>query len=128
MLKRGSDSPALSLSLSPWHSDILTFYGIMLKIGEPKVRFLSLSLIHTTSSGFLLAESALFTLPWLLFAADGGGLRRSIPFFFLSTRFVSTLNRFRSLSPAFLIKRAFSGSRGTPNVEGGDTRSIEGNV
>ena len=119
---------SLSLSLSPWHSDIPTFYGIMSKIGEPKVRFLSLSLIQTTSSGFLLAESALFTLPWLLFAADGGGLRRSIPFFFLSTRFASMLNRFRSLSPAFLIKRAFSGSRGTPNVEGGAAESIAGNV
>ena len=107
---------------------MLTFYGIMSKIEEPKVRFLSFSLIQTTSSGFLLAESALFTLPWLLFAADGGGLRRSIPFFFLSTRFVSTLNRFRSLSPAFLSKRAFSGSRGTPNVEGGAAESIAGNV
>src|ERR1700684_4323345 len=50
---------SLSLSLSPWHSDILTFYGIMSKIGEPKVRFPSISLIQTTRSGFLLAESAL---------------------------------------------------------------------
>src|ERR1700731_195144 len=88
----------LSLSLSlTLHSDILTFYGIMSKIGEPKVRFPSISLIQTTCSGFLLAESALFTLPWLLFAEDGGGLQRFIPFFFLFTRFVSKLNRFRSL-------------------------------
>ena len=34
----------------------------------------------------LLAESALFTLASLLFAADEGGLRRAIAFFFLSIR------------------------------------------
>jgi hypothetical protein len=109
MLKRGSDSPALSLSLSPRHSDILTFYGIMSKIGEPKVRFLSLSSLQTSRSGVLLAESALFTLPLLLFAADKGSIPARHCFFFSLCAFCHLADLFRSFSPAFLIKRAFSG-------------------
>ena len=88
---------ALSLSLLPQHSDILTFYGIMSKIGEPKVRFLSLSSLQTTRSGLLLAESALFTLPSLLFAADEGGTPARHCFFFLSA-FCHLANFFHSLS------------------------------
>ena len=53
----------------------------MSKIGEPKVRFLSLSSLQTSRGGFLLAESALFTLSSLLFAADSGALRFAIAFF-----------------------------------------------
>ena len=108
MLKRGSDSPALSLSLSPRHSDIRTFYGIMSKIGEPKVRFLSLSSLQTSRSGVLLAESALFTLPSLLFAVDEGALHCAIAFFFLSARFATSLTFF-VLSP-----RLFSSSARFP--------------
>ena len=100
----------LSLSLSPRHSDILTFYGIMSKIGEPKVRFLSLSSLQTHRRGFLLAESALFTLPSLLFAADKGSIPARHCFFFSLCAFCHLAELlFRSFSPAFLIKRAFSG-------------------
>src|SRR6202020_2530940 len=53
----------------------------MLKIGEPKVRFLSLSSLQTSRGGFLLAESALFTLSSLLFAADSGVFRFAIAYF-----------------------------------------------
>ena len=62
----------------------------MSKIGEPKVRFLSLS--HSKRVGrLLLAESALFTLLSLLFAADSGTRQRAIAFFLLSTRFATSL-------------------------------------
>jgi hypothetical protein len=54
----------------------------MSKIGEPKVRFLSLSSLQTNRGGFLLAESALFTLPLLLFAADEGVIPARHCFFF----------------------------------------------
>jgi hypothetical protein len=53
----------------------------MSKIGEPKVRFLSLSSLQTSRGGLLLAESALFTLLSLLFAADSGARQRAIAFF-----------------------------------------------
>ena len=72
---------------------MLTFYGIMSKIGEPKVRFLSLSSLQTHRRGFLLAESALFTLPSLLFAVDEGTPLRHC-FFFLSVRFATSLTFF----------------------------------
>ena len=48
---------------------------------EAKVRFLSLSSLQTSRGGFLLAESALFTLSSLLFAADSWTLRLAIAFF-----------------------------------------------
>src|ERR1700735_369676 len=54
----------------------------MSKIGEPKVRFLSLSSLQTSRGGLLLAESALFTLPSLLFAAYEGGTPVRHCFFF----------------------------------------------
>src|ERR1700684_165508 len=53
----------------------------MSKIGEPKVRFLSLSSLQTSRGGLLLAESALFTLLYMLFAADSGARQRAIAFF-----------------------------------------------
>ena len=53
----------------------------MSKIGEPKVRFLSLSSLQTSRGGFLLAESALFTLLSLLIVADSGARRGAIAFF-----------------------------------------------
>src|SRR5580658_9661864 len=53
----------------------------MSKIGEAKVRFLSLSSLQTSRGGVLLAESALFTLPSLLFVADSGTRQRAIAFF-----------------------------------------------
>src|ERR1700735_5090427 len=81
----------------------------MSKIGEPKVRFLSLSSLQTTRSGFLLAESALFTLPSLLFAADEGGTPARHCFFFSLCAFCHKTDLCRSFSPAFLIKRVFSG-------------------
>ena len=80
----------------------------MSKIGEPKVRFLSLSSLQTIRGGFLLAESALFTLLSLLFAADSGTRRVAIAFFFLSTRFATSLTFvFRSFSSASRPSRAF---------------------
>src|ERR1700727_1649192 len=54
----------------------------MSKIGEPKVRFLSLSSLQTSRGGLLLAESALLTLPSLLFAAYEGGTPVRHCFFF----------------------------------------------
>ena len=53
----------------------------MSKIGEPKVRFLSLSSLQTSRGGLLLAESALFTLLYMLIVADSGTRRRAIAFF-----------------------------------------------
>src|ERR1700684_2430198 len=53
----------------------------MSKIGEPKVRFLSLSSIQTSRGGLLLAESALFTLLYMLIVADSGAGRSTIAFF-----------------------------------------------
>ena len=77
-------------------------HGIMSKIGEPKVRFLSLSSLQTSRSGLLLAESALFTLPSLLFAADEGGIpARHCFFFFLSVRFATALTFFSFFLPSF---------------------------
>jgi hypothetical protein len=58
----------------------------MSKIGEPKVRFLFLSSLQTNRGGFLLAESALFTLFSLLIVADSGERRGAIAFFFFSLR------------------------------------------
>src|SRR5580658_6794882 len=64
---------SLSLSLCP---------GIPTSgIKEAKVRFLSLSSLQTSRGGFLLAESALFTLSSLLFVADSGTRQRAIAFF-----------------------------------------------
>ena len=99
---------ATSLSLLPQHSDIPTFYGIMSKIGEPKVRFLSLSSLQTSRGGLLLAESALFTLPLCCLPWTRGHSIAPLLFFSLCA-FCHLANLFRSLSPAFLIKRAFSG-------------------
>ena len=81
----------------------------MSKIGGPKVCFLSLSSLKTSRGGFLLAESALFTLASLLFAADEGGIPARHCFFFSLCAFCHLADLFRSFSPAFLIKRAFSG-------------------
>src|ERR1700684_1505425 len=53
----------------------------MSNFGEPKVRFLSLSSLQTSRGGFLLAESALFTLPSLLNVAEWGTFPLSIAFF-----------------------------------------------
>ena len=53
----------------------------MSNFGEPKVRFLSLSSLQRSRGGFLLAESALFTLPSLLNVADSGTFRLVIAFF-----------------------------------------------
>src|ERR1700690_2290965 len=53
----------------------------MSKIGEPKVRFLSLYSLRTSRGGLLLAESALFTLLYLLIVADSGARQRAIAFF-----------------------------------------------
>src|SRR6202142_918307 len=53
----------------------------MSKIGEPKVRFLSLSSLRTSRGGLLLAESALFTLLYMLIVADSGARQRANAFF-----------------------------------------------
>src|SRR5580658_7828012 len=53
----------------------------MSKIGEPEVRFLSLSSLRRSRGGLLLAESALFTLLSLLIAANSGARQRAIAFF-----------------------------------------------
>jgi hypothetical protein len=74
----------------------------MSKIREPKVRFLSLSSLQTSRGGFLLAESALFTLSFLLFAADSGTLPRAIAFFSSLYAFCHLSDlRFSFFSPAF---------------------------
>src|SRR3984893_565531 len=53
----------------------------MSKLKEPKVRFLSLSSLQTSRGGLLLAESALFTLLYMLIVADSGAHQRAIAFF-----------------------------------------------
>src|ERR1700730_7486362 len=53
----------------------------MSKLKEPKVRFLSLSSLQTSRGGLLLAESALFTLLYMLIVADSGARQRAIAFF-----------------------------------------------
>src|SRR5580658_3802094 len=78
----------------------------MSKIGEPKVRFLSLFLLQTTRGGFLLAESALFTILSLLFVAGSGARQRAIAFFSSLYAFYHLADlRFRSFSSASRIKR-----------------------
>src|ERR1700727_1562104 len=80
----------------------------MSKIGEPKVSFLSLSSLQTSRGGLLLAESALFTLLSLLFAADSGHASAPLLFFLLSTRFATSLTFvFRSF-PQLLASSASS--------------------
>ena len=74
----------------------------MWKIGELKVRFLSLSSLQTSRGGFLLAESALFTLSSLLFAADSGALRFAIAFF--PSLYASLTFVFRSFYPSFSLQ------------------------
>ena len=102
---------SFSFSLSPWHSDILTFYGIMSKIGEPKVRFLSLSSLQTSGSGLLLAKSVLFTLSSLLFSADEGGTPARHSFFFSLCAFATSLTFF-VFSP-----QLFSSSARSPDFD-----------
>ena len=51
--------------------------------------------------GFLLAESALFTLPSLLFATKEGAIPVSHWFFFLSTRCATELTFFSFYPPSF---------------------------
>src|ERR1700735_1833510 len=80
----------------------------MSKIGEPKVRFLSLSSLQTSRGGLLLAESALFTLPSLLFAPYEGGTQVRHCFFFSLYAFCHLTFVFRSFSSASRIKREFS--------------------
>ena len=64
--------------------------------------------------GFLLAESALFTLLSLLFAADSGARQLAIAFFFLSTRFATSLTFvFRSF-PQLLASSASSPAPAEP--------------
>jgi hypothetical protein len=71
----------------------------MSKIGEPKVRFLSLCSLQTSRGGFLLAERALFTLLSLLFVADSGTRQRAIAFFLSLYAFCHLADlRFRSFS------------------------------
>src|ERR1700684_495502 len=83
----------------------------MSKIGEPKVRFLSLSSLQTSRGGLLLAESALFTLLSPLIVADSGARRSTIAFFSSLYAFCHLADlRFRSLSPAPRIKRELSGA------------------
>src|ERR1700684_1360531 len=88
----------------------------MLKIGEPKVRFLSLSSLQTHRRGFLLAESALFTLPSLLFAADEGGTPARHCFFFFSAGFVTSLNFLFVLSPQLFSSSARSPGPAEPST------------
>ena len=66
----------------------------MSKFKDPKVRFFSLSSLQTSRGGFLLAESALFTLLSLLNFADSGTLQLAIAFFFFSLSRFSTLLTF----------------------------------
>ena len=73
----------------------------MSKIGEPKVRFLFLSSLQTSRGGFLLAESSLFTLPSLLFAAGEGAIPGRHCFFFLSMRCATELTFFSFYLPSF---------------------------
>ena len=66
----------------------------MSKFKDPKVRFFSLSSLQTSRGGFLLAESALFTLLSLLNFADSAALQLAIAFFFFSLSRFSTLLTF----------------------------------
>src|ERR1700735_4908950 len=82
----------------------------MSEIKEAKVRFLSLSSLQTHRNGFLLAESALFTLPSLLNVADLGALKCAIAFFSSLCAFCHLADlRFSFFFPAFLMRRAFFG-------------------
>jgi hypothetical protein len=86
----------------------------MSKIGEPKVRFLSLSSLQTSRGGFLLAESALFTLPWLLFAADEGGIPACHCFFFSLYVLCHRADLFFVLSPQLFSSSARSPAPAEP--------------
>ena len=87
----------------------------MSKIGEPKVLFLSLSSLQTRRSGFLLAESALFTLSSLLFVADSGTLEFAIAFFLLSYAFCHLADlRFSFFFPQFFASSARSPASSEP--------------
>src|ERR1700735_5266323 len=90
----------------------------MSKIGEPKVRFLSLSSLQTSRGGFLLAESGLFTLLSLLIVADSGARRGAIAFFSSLYAFCHLADvRFSFFFLASRIKREFSGaSRAFPQT------------
>src|ERR1700690_3791446 len=82
----------------------------MSKIGEPKVRFLSLSSLQTSRGGLLLAESALFTLLSLLIVADSGARRGAIAFFSSLYAFCHLADlRFPFFHSASRIKRELSG-------------------
>jgi hypothetical protein len=73
----------------------------MSKIGEPKVRFLSLSSLQTSRGGFLVAQRTLFTLPSLLFAAGEGAIPARYCFFLLSTCCAMELTFFSFYFPSF---------------------------
>src|SRR5580658_392190 len=90
----------------------------MSEIKEAKVRFLSLSSLQTSRGGLLLAESALFTLPSLLFAADSGERQGAIAFFSSLYAFCHLADlRFFVLFPQLLASSAFSGaSRAFPQT------------
>jgi hypothetical protein len=78
----------------------------MSKIGELKVRFLSFSLLQTSRGAFLLAESALFTLPSLLFAAEEGGIPARHCFFFSLYTLCHRADLFFVLSPQLFSSSA----------------------
>ena len=80
----------------------------MSKIRGPKVRFLSLSSLQTSRGGLLLAESALVTLPSLLFAANEEVIPVRHCFFFLSARFATSLTFSFVLSPHLFSSSARS--------------------
>src|SRR6202020_2384426 len=81
----------------------------MSKIGEPKVRFLSLSSLQTSRGGFLLADGALFTLFSLLIVADSGARRGAIAFFSSLYAFCHLADlRFSVLFPQLLASSASS--------------------
>jgi hypothetical protein len=84
----------------------------MSKIGQPNVRFLSLSPLQTSLGGLFLAESALFTLPLLLFAADEGGIPARHCFFFSLYALCHRADLFFVLSP-----RPFSSSARSPDLD-----------
>jgi hypothetical protein len=81
----------------------------MSKIGEHKVRFLSLFSLQKSRGSLLLAESALFTVSLLRIRGHSGS---PLLFFLLSERFAISLTFvFRSFPAASHIKREFSGFR-----------------
>src|ERR1700733_15171534 len=127
MLKRGSDSSALFLflSLTPAfrHSDIL-WHNVENRVTQGSFSF-SFFTPNESQRPSPCRERVVYPLLIAVFCGRGG--HSGAPFlFFFSLRICHLADLFRSFSPAFLIKRAFSGFRQTHNVEGVAAESIAG--